>query len=95
MFEEIIETIKVTHKNLLNEAANLKSAHESVEVIWKHFGSRVVYISNIFITLIKDLKKVYLLYRRNTTGETKNIFESEGNNENLPPAITTKIGLGF
>ena len=49
----------------------------------------------IFITLIKDLKKVYLLYRRNTTGETKNIFESEGNNENLPPAITTKTGLGF
>lgn len=30
--KEIIDTIKVTHKNLLNEAANLKNAHESVDV---------------------------------------------------------------
>lgn len=72
--QKIIETIKVTHKNLLNEAANLKSAHESVD----------------------ELKKNYLIYKRNTTGETKNIFESE-NNENLAPntSIHSRSGLGF
>jgi len=32
-FQEIVETLKATHRNLLNEAANLKLIHEEVEVI--------------------------------------------------------------
>ena len=29
---EIVETLKITHRNLLNDAASLKTVHESVEV---------------------------------------------------------------
>jgi hypothetical protein len=29
---EIIETLKITHRNLLNNAANLKLVHEEVDV---------------------------------------------------------------
>ncbi len=29
---EIVETMRIIHKNFLNEAANLKTAHENVEV---------------------------------------------------------------
>ena len=49
---------------MLNEAANLKSVHESIET----------------------LKKNYLIYKRNTTGETKNVFEKE-NSENQAPNL--------
>ena len=34
---EVVETIRVVHKNLLNEAAKLKVAHEQVEVIRSPF----------------------------------------------------------
>jgi len=63
--QKVIETVKVTHKNLLNEAANLKKVHESVE----------------------ELKRNYLIYKRNKTGDTKNIFDTE-NDENLLPLET-------
>ena len=34
---EIVETLKITHRNLLNDAASLKTVHESVEVkTYKH-----------------------------------------------------------
>lgn len=35
--QKIIETVKVTHKNLLNEAANLKYTHEQIEELKRNF----------------------------------------------------------
>lgn len=34
---EIVETLRITHKNLLNEAANLKAVHEKVEELKKNY----------------------------------------------------------
>ena len=92
---EIIETVKVTHRNLLNEAANLKHAHEQVEVSDSFSGLFDFYLSILLFSRQKELKKNFLAYKRLTTGETKNIFEtSPSNDENLAP-LSAKGALDF
>ena len=85
-YTEVIETVKVTHKNLLNEAANLKKVHESVEVTKSNI-KKIDILKNLTLSYLKELKRNYLIYKRNKTGETKNIFDTD-NDENLIPLET-------
>ena len=86
-FLEIVETLKLTHRILLNEAAALKSAHDKVEVSFSEFLLKFKFFKkNQNFSSFKELKKNYLIYRKNVMGDSNNIFELESD-ENSRPTI--------
>ncbi len=81
---------------MLNEAANLKLIHEQVEVL-KYFLIDYFSILNFLKTHFeqKELKKNYLTYKRNTTGDNTNLFETDENQPNADLSNRSNATLDF